>query len=52
MASIVVYYSRTGENYWAGGIRSIEKGNTERIDACVRGRQLRGRKRTSAIYEA
>ena len=31
MASIVIYYSRKGENYWAGGVRSIEKGNTERV---------------------
>lgn len=31
MANLIVYYSRTGENYWAGGIRSIDKGNTERV---------------------
>ena len=29
MAAIVIYYSRKGENYWAGGIRSLQKGNTE-----------------------
>jgi flavodoxin len=28
---LIVYYSRTGENYWNGSIRSIEKGNTERV---------------------
>ena len=26
--TLVVYYSRTGENYFPDGIRSIEKGNT------------------------
>lgn len=31
MASIVVYYSRKGENYWTGGVKDISKGNTERI---------------------
>lgn len=31
MAAIVIYYSRKGENYWAGSIRSIAKGNTERV---------------------
>ena len=31
MATLVAYYSRSGENYWAGGIKSIEKGNTERV---------------------
>ena len=31
MATLVAYYSRKGENYWAGGIRTIEKGNTERV---------------------
>lgn len=30
MASIVIYFSRTGENYFNGQIRSIEKGNTEK----------------------
>ncbi len=28
---LTVYYSRKGENYFGGSIRSIEKGNTERI---------------------
>ena len=31
MATLVAYYSRSGENYWAGGIRTIDKGNTERV---------------------
>ncbi len=28
---LTVYYSRKGENYFGGSIRSIEKGNTERV---------------------
>ena len=32
MANVLtVYYSRKGENYFGGEIRSIKKGNTERI---------------------
>ncbi len=31
MANLIAYYSRKGENYVAGGIKSIDKGNTERI---------------------
>ncbi len=31
MASIVIYYSRKGENYWSGGVKDISKGNTERL---------------------
>ncbi|MGI6220532.1 MAG: flavodoxin [Coriobacteriales bacterium] len=31
MATLIAYYSRKGENYWAGGVKNIEKGNTERI---------------------
>lgn len=31
MANIIIYYSRTGENYWAGGVKDISKGNTERV---------------------
>lgn len=31
MSSIVIYYSRKGENYWDGSVRSIVKGNTERV---------------------
>ena len=29
MANIlIVYYSRKGENYWNGGLKTIAKGNT------------------------
>lgn len=31
MANLIVYYSRKGQNYWAGGIKDLEKGNTERV---------------------
>lgn len=31
MAHLIAYYSRKGENYWAGDVRSLEKGNTERV---------------------
>lgn len=31
MANLIAYFSRTGENYWNGGVRKIEKGNTERV---------------------
>ena len=27
--NLIIYYSRKGENYWNGSIRSIDKGNTE-----------------------
>ena len=27
--NLIIYYSRKGENYWNGGIKNIEKGNTE-----------------------
>ena len=27
--NLIIYYSRTGENYWNGSIRNIAKGNTE-----------------------
>lgn len=27
--TLIVYYSRKGENYWNGGIKKLEKGNTE-----------------------
>ena len=27
--TVVVYFSRRGENYWAGNIRNLERGNTE-----------------------
>lgn len=29
--SLIVYYSRKGENYWNGSIKNIAKGNTERV---------------------
>ncbi len=29
MKSLIVYFSRTDENYMEDGIRNIEKGNTE-----------------------
>ena len=31
MATLIAYYSRKGENYWAGDIKFLEKGNTERV---------------------
>ena len=27
--NLIIYYSRTGENYWNGSIRKLAKGNTE-----------------------
>ena len=27
--NLIIYFSRTGENYWNGGIKKISKGNTE-----------------------
>ncbi len=37
MAGILtVYYSRKGENYFGGSIRSIKKGNTERVAEYIR----------------
>ena len=27
--NLILYYSRTGENYWNGGIKKLRKGNTE-----------------------
>ena len=36
MANIIIYYSRTGENYWAGGVKNISKGNTERVAEFIR----------------
>lgn len=29
--TMIVYYSRTGENYWNGSIKNLEKGNTETV---------------------
>lgn len=31
MADLVIYFSRSGENYFGGELKSIEKGNTEVI---------------------
>lgn len=31
MANLIAYFSRRGENYFGGSIRSIDKGNTERV---------------------
>lgn len=27
--NLIIYYSRTGENYWNGSIKNLDKGNTE-----------------------
>ena len=32
---MIVYYSRTGENYWNGSIKNLEKGNTETVAEMV-----------------
>ncbi len=31
MANLIAYYSRAGENYWAGGMKTLAKGNTARV---------------------
>ena len=31
MANLIVYFSRKGENYWAGSVKDLAKGNTERV---------------------
>lgn len=31
MATLIAYYSRKGETYWAGEIKVLAKGNTERV---------------------
>ena len=31
MSSLVIYFSRNGENYFGGELKNIEKGNTEVI---------------------
>ena len=36
MKTLVIYYSRKGENYWNGSIKKIEKGNTEIVAEFVR----------------
>ena len=35
--TLVIYYSRTGENYFGGQIKSITKGNTARIAEDIEG---------------
>ena len=37
MAAIVIYFSRAGENYFAGKIKSISKGNTEKAAQMIAG---------------
>lgn len=29
MSTLIVYYSRKGENYWNGSIKNLKEGNTE-----------------------
>lgn len=36
MSSIVIYFSRSGENYFGGELKNIEKGNTEVIAEFIR----------------
>lgn len=36
MANLIVYYSRKGENYFGGQIKSIEKGNTAYVAEFIR----------------
>ena len=33
---LIVYYSRKGQNYWAGSIRDLPKGNTEIVAEMIR----------------
>ena len=35
--NLIIYYSRKGENYFNGSIRSIEKGNTEIVAEYIQG---------------
>ncbi|WP_233549891.1 flavodoxin [Cellulomonas rhizosphaerae] len=35
---LLVYFSRAGENYWEGGRRDLEVGNTERLATMIAGR--------------
>ena len=34
--NLIAYFSRTGENYWNGGIRVLETGNTERVAEIIK----------------
>ena len=36
MSSIIIYFSRSGENYFGGELKNIEKGNTEVIAEYIR----------------
>ena len=36
MSSLVIYFSRNGENYFGGELKNIEKGNTEVIAEYIR----------------
>ena len=36
MSDLVIYFSRTGENYFGGELKNIEKGNTEVIAEYIR----------------
>lgn len=36
MKTLVIYYSRKGENYWNGSIKNIPKGNTEIVAEFIR----------------
>ena len=36
MKTLVIYYSRKGENYVNGGLKKIEKGNTETVAEFIR----------------
>lgn len=31
--NLIIYYSRKGENYWAGKIADLKKGSTEQAQA-------------------
>lgn len=36
-STLIVYYSRKGENYWNGSIRKLERGNTEIVAEMIAG---------------
>lgn len=35
MANLIAYYSRKGENYFSGTIKSVAKGNTEIVAEAI-----------------
>lgn len=53
--TMIVYYSRTGENYWNGSIKNLEKGNTETVAEMIaegcesRKRIIHPRRRSSTV---